>query len=163
MASLTSTEFLTTGWEPDAPVNDTLLRQFVFNSADRVEHHARAMGGSVHVDDEVSAGDLGSPSAFGNQAILLRPLTEAATPDIAERLRGAFSGAHVIFSAWPTPDLRPYGYGLIGHPPFMIRPPGGSAPVRPPELHVTEVDDAASMEMYERVFVDGYPVPTPQP
>lgn len=164
MASdLIATEPLTTGWEADVPVDDTIHRQFVFNSADRVEHHAKAMGGVVHVDNDVCAGDLGSPSAFGNQAILLRPMTEATAPDIAERLRGAFSGSFVIFSAWPTPDLRPYGYGLIGHPPFMVRPNGGAAPVRPAELVVEEVTDGASMEDYERVFVEGYPVRELQP
>src|SRR3954452_20965023 len=163
MTSVIATEPLTTGWEPDVPVNDTLLRQFVFNSADRNEQHAQTMGGTWQAWDDVVLADLREPSGFGNQAILLRPLTEADAPDVVARLRHGFSGTHALFSAWPTPDLRPYGYALIGHPPFMIRPPGGSAPVRPPELHVTEVDDAASTEMYERVFVDGYPVPGPQP
>jgi len=163
MTSLMSTKPLSDGWEPDLSVDDTIHRQFVFNSADRVGHHARTMGGAVQVDDDLCAGDLGSPSAFGNQAILLRPLTEATTPDVAERLRGAFSGSHVVFSAWPTPDLRPYGYVLIGHPPFMVRPVGGSAPVRPPDLVVDEVTDAATMQAYERVFVEGYPIPELQP
>jgi hypothetical protein len=160
---LIAAEPLTTGWEPDIPVGDTIHRQFVFNSAARVEHQTRAMGGTVHVDDSVCAGDLGSPSAFGNQAMLLRPMTDAAAPETAEHLRSAFSGPHVVFSAWPTPDLRPYGYGLIGHPPFMVRPVGGSAPVRPSELVIDEVTDAATMEAYERVFVEGYPVPELQP
>jgi hypothetical protein len=99
-AGIVATEPLTTGWEPDVPVHDTVHRQFVFNSADRVGHHARAMGGTVHVDDDLCAGDLGSTSALGNQAILLRPMTEASAPDVTERLRGAFSGPHVLFSAW---------------------------------------------------------------
>ena len=96
-------------------------------------------------------------------AILLQPLTEESAAGVIERLRGSFSGTHCIFSAWPTPDLRAYGYGLIGHPPFMVRPQGGAAPVRPPELDVEEVTDAASMEQYERVLVEGYPVPELQP
>lgn len=162
-SAILATEPLTTGWEPDVPVGDTLLRRFVFNSADRVEHHTRTMGGTVRVDNEMCAGDLGSPSAFGNQAILLRPMNEASAAGVVERLRGSFGGPHVLFSAWPTPDLRPYGYGLIGHPPFMVRPTGGSAPIRPADLVVEEVTDAASMEAYERMFVEGYPVPELQP
>ena len=156
-------ELLPTGWEPRMPIDDTLLRQFVFNSADRVEHQTRTCGGSVHVDEDLCAGDVGSPAALGNQAILLRPMSEAAAPGIIECLRGAFSGPHVVFSAWPTPDLRPYGYGLVGHPPFMVRPIGGAAPVRPPELVVEEVTDRASLAAYEEVFVDGYPVPEVRP
>jgi GNAT superfamily N-acetyltransferase len=163
VTSLISTERLSDGWEPNVPVSDTIHRQFVFNSADRVRHHARTMGGAVHVDDDLCAGDLGSPSAFGNQAILLRPLTEAAAPEVAARLGSSFSGSHIVISAWPTPDLRPYGYGLIGHPPFMVRPVGGSAPVRPTELVIEEVTDAATMKVYERAFVEGYPVPELQP
>ena len=163
MSSVIATEELTTGWEPDVPVDDTMLRQFVFNSADRNEHHAKAMGGTWRQWEDLCLADLSEPSGFGNQAFLLRPLTEATAADVIARLRDSFSGLHCIFSAWPTPDLRPYGYGLIGHPPFMVRPQGGSAPVRPPELHVTEVTDGDTMEAYEEVFVEGYPVPELQP
>ena len=159
MSSVIATEELTTGWEPDVPVDDTMLRQFVFNSADRIRHQAKAIGGVWKEWDDVCAADHGLPTAFGNQAILLRPLTDATAADVTGRLRDTFAGPHVVFSAWPTPDLRPYGYGLIGHPPFMVRPQGGSAPVRPPELKVTEATDAAAMETYERAFVEGYPVP----
>lgn len=162
-SSLVATEHLTTGWEPDVPVDDTMLRQFVFNAADRNEHLATSMGGTWHRWDDAVTADLGSPAAFGNQSILLRPLTEADAAEVVTRVRGGFSRGHVIFSAWPTPDLRPYGYGLVGHPPFMVRQPGGSAPVRPAELSVFEVTDATSMEACERVFVEGYPVPEVQP
>jgi GNAT superfamily N-acetyltransferase len=163
MSSVIATEPLTTGWEPDVASDDTMLRQFVFNSADRNQHHAEKMGGTWRRWEDVCLADLSEPSGFGNQAILLQPLTEATGADVITRLREGFSGTHCIFSAWPTPDLRPYGYGLIGHPPFMVRPRGGSAPIRPPELSVTEVTDAATMEAYERVFVEGYPVPELQP
>jgi GNAT superfamily N-acetyltransferase len=163
MSSVITDEYLTTGWEPGVPVDDTLLRQFVFNSADRNKHHAAAMNGTWHQWDDVCAADLREPSGFGNQAILMLPMTEESAAGVIERLRESFSGPHCIFSAWPTPDLRRLGYGLIGHPPFMVRPRGGDAPVRPTELVVEEVTDAASMERYERVFVEGYPVPELQP
>ena len=162
-SSLTATEQMTTGWDSDVPVDDTLLRQFVFNSADRNEHLATSMGGAWRRWDDAVTADLRSPAAFGNQAILLRPLTESDAGNVMTRVRSGFSRGHVIFSAWPTPDLRRYGYSLVGHPPFMVRAPGGSAPLRPTELSVTEVTDAASMEACERVFVEGYPVPEVQP
>lgn len=163
MPSVATPEALCTGWEPDVPVEDTILRRYVFNSADRVEHMATATGGRAQRLEHVCTGDMHAPSAFGNQAILLRPLHEAGAEAMVDTLRASFTGPHVLFSAWPTPDLRRHGYALVGHPPFMIRPAGGSAPVRPRELNVIEATDTASMEAYDRVFVDGYPIPELQP
>jgi GNAT superfamily N-acetyltransferase len=163
MTSVLTHEHVTTGWEPDVPVDDTMLRQFVFNSADRNQHLAEQTGGTWRQWEDVCLADLQSPAAFGNQAILLCPLTDRTAGDVVARLRDGFAGTHVIFSAWPTPDLRPYGYALVGHPPFMVRPQGGAAPVRPPGLAVEEVANAAAMERYEKVFVEGYPVPELQP
>jgi GNAT superfamily N-acetyltransferase len=161
--SVAPAERLTTGWEPGVPVEDTILRRYVFNSADRVVHMATATGGTAHRFDDVCTGDMHVPSPFGNQAVLMRPLHGADADAVVETLRAFFTGPHVLFSAWPTPDLRPHGYALVGHPPFMVRPVGGSAPVRPRELDVIEAADAASMEAYDRVFVEGYPVPELQP
>jgi GNAT superfamily N-acetyltransferase len=154
---------LATGWELGVPVEDTILRRYVFNSSDRVEHMATATGGTAHRFEHVSTGDMHAPSPFGNQAILLRPLREADADAVVDTVRASFTGPHVLFSAWPTPDLRRHGYALVGHPPFMVRPVGGSAPVRPRELDVIEATDATSMEAYDRVFVEGYPVPELQP
>ena len=55
------------------------------------------------------------------------------------RLGDFFSGNHLVMSAWPTPDLGALGYHLMGHPPFMVRLPGGHRPVPPPELTITAV------------------------
>ena len=38
---------LTTGWEPNVPIDDTVLRRFVFGVADAWEPTVRAMGGLV--------------------------------------------------------------------------------------------------------------------
>src|SRR5436305_642897 len=124
---------------------------------------ADATGGVSVRSEHVSLGDTRAPSAFGNQAILLRPLTEKDVSAVIDTLRDGFSGTHVLFSAWPTPDLRDHGYFLVGYPPFMLRPPGGSAPPAPTELDITEATDDASLQSFEQVFVDGYPVPELQP
>lgn len=157
------TETLTTGWEPEVPVEDTILRRYLFNSADRLEHVAVVSGGVWRRFDHLCTSDGHYASPFGNQAFLLRPLGAADAEEVAHTVREGFSGPHVLFSAWPTPDLRPYGYLLVGHPPFMLRPRGASGPPVVGELEITEVTDGASMEVYERVFVDGYPIPELQP
>ena len=38
--------------------------------------------------------------------------------------RGRPGGSFLVFSAWPTPDLRSLDFGRVGHPPLMFRPPG---------------------------------------
>src|SRR5436305_982036 len=161
--SLGESEPLTTGWEPDVPAEDTILRQYVLNCADRVEHMAQAADGASLRSDHVCLGDTRAPSPFGNQAVLLRPLSEQDASAVVDTLRAGFSGVHVLFSAWPTPDLRGHGYLLVGHPPFMLRPAAGSAPPPPPELDIAEANDDASLQAFEQVFVDGYPVPELQP
>ena len=45
---MTEAEPLTTGWEPDVAVDDTVLRQFVHAYADRVVATATVAGGDVH-------------------------------------------------------------------------------------------------------------------
>ena len=37
---------------------------------------------------------------------------------------GRPGGSFLVFSAWPTPDLRELDFGRIGHPPLMFRSPG---------------------------------------
>ena len=37
-------------------------------------------------------------------------------------------GPWLLWSGWPTPDLSYLGYVLWGHPPIMVRPPGGGMP-----------------------------------
>jgi hypothetical protein len=64
---------------------------------------------------------------------------------------------------WPTPDLRPFGLVLAGHPPFMLRAPGGDAPASPPELRVERVHDDVTGAAYEATLVNGFPVADLQP
>jgi hypothetical protein len=61
----------------------------------------------------------------------------------------AAGGPFMLFSAWPTPNLRRVGFGLVGHPPMMLRPAGPYESSRPDGLEIRRVDDAASAEHWE--------------
>jgi hypothetical protein len=161
-------EHLTDGWEPDLPVADTLLRRFLFNLAAFHEVPAAAAGGRVLRTDDVAAADLGRPAAMQNAATLLRPLPfdrPGATLDAVEAFYADGEGGEVyLWSAWPTPDLRPRGWVLEGHPPLLLRPPGNApVPPAPPGLRVERVAGTGALRDWERVAVDGFPYRELQP
>jgi GNAT superfamily N-acetyltransferase len=132
------------------------------------EHPVRAAGGRWARWDDVWAADDGAPTPFLNSATLLRPVMDADAVDalvarLADFYGGGSGGSWMLWSAWPTPDLGAHGMHLVGHPPLMVRPPGGEAPPAPPELEIVEVSDAEGVHTYGRVFIDGYPIPEFQP
>jgi GNAT superfamily N-acetyltransferase len=57
---------LTTGWEPDTPLDDSVLRQFVFAYADRVAWMAQATHGRVDRDAAACIADAGSAFGYDN-------------------------------------------------------------------------------------------------
>jgi hypothetical protein len=162
-------EHLTDGWEPEAPVSDTLLRRFVFNLAAFNEVPAEAAGGRVRRDDHLALADLGRPAALHNAATLLRPLPFDRAGAVLDEVEGFFdghgSGEVYLWSAWPTPDLRGRGWVLEGHPPLLLRPPGSgpAPPAPPPGLRVERVGGAEALRDWERVAVDGFPYRELQP
>ena len=123
---------------------------------------ARAGGGRAEQWDGVLVADMASPNPFLNGATLTRPLREADAAPLTARLEAFFAerpagGPWLLWSGWPTPDLASLGYVLWGHPPVMVRLPGGEAPPPPPELRIVEVRDAAELAAFERTFVEAYP------
>jgi hypothetical protein len=154
---------LRTGWEPDTPLGDTLLRRSVFNLVSTLQAPVVAMGGRTLHRDDVAAADLGRPAALYNSAVLLQPLdpqrADAVLGAIEEFFAGAGTGEVLLWSPWPTPDLHPRGWQLEGHPPLLIRPaaPPPAAPPRPPVLRIEPVADAGQLHDFERVIVDGFP------
>lgn len=161
---------LTTGWEPDAPIADTLLRRFLFNWADAVTTQVTAMGGRVLRRDDLAAADLGRPAGFFNCTTLLQPLTEANRDQVLTALdafygfgEGTAAGEVLLFSGWPTPDLVPHGWRLEGHPPLHLLPPGRTQPLAPPGLRIEAVTDAVGLRAFEDVGVRGYPLLELQP
>jgi hypothetical protein len=165
-----------TGWEPDAPVDDTIVRQSILNFASMNEAIVASMGGRAGRHTHVSMTDAGSRCAFLNAAMLLQPMLpgDRAALDAIDEFYGDTTESPVtVWSAWPTPDLRAIGWELEGHPPLMLRPPGGVLPEPPSDLCVDEVTDGARpapeatnstrLDEFAQVVIDGFPIPELQP
>ncbi len=131
------------------------------------DHQAGAMGRPCAHWPEVWAADSGSPNPFPNSATLLAPLTPETAPAVTERLERFYAagtgGPWLLWCPWPAPVLARLGFGLDGHPPLMVCPPGALRVPRVSDLEIVEVRDAAGLEAAERVLVDGFPVPELQP
>jgi hypothetical protein len=155
-----TTEALLDGWEDTTPSGDTLTLAALRAMADRAARWASAAGGRVRAESGLVLADAGSPCPFLNVAAATRPVDAAMAAAAAE----FFGGAFMLVTPRPTPDLRPSGLALMGHPPFMVRPAGGVAPHWPSGVTVTELDDAAELAAFDRTLADGFPVqvsPTP--
>lgn len=152
------TEVLRTGREDSTPSTDTLTLAALRAMADRAAGWADAAGGRVQREPGLVLADAGSAVPFLNVAMAAEPLDVAAARTI-----GAFfpaDRAFVLVSPHPTPDLRPAGLELVGHPPFMVRPSGGAAPDAPAGVTVTEVRDEAELALWDRVLAAGFPMPS---
>lgn len=153
---------LENGWLPDTPVDDSLLRRFVTNQAAMNELMAEAHDGRTLRTDDVSCADCRSSVAYLNQAVLLRPLgglddavldeLEAFYDDDAQR-------PALLLSVWPTPALEERGWHLLGHPTFVVRAPGPVPGHERPGVRVRDVHSVEEVGVWERVLVEGYPMP----
>ncbi len=155
---------LETGWDPQTPDEDTILRRYVSGFTGWLAAAGRAAGHDVHVDDDFVAVDEHSPEWFMNSATLRRPISPERARAVADSLRAFFGGSgadFVVFSPWPVPALE--GLTVDGYPPWMVRPAGGTPPPFPADLVVEPVRDADALHDYERVIVDGFPLEALQP
>lgn len=151
------------GWEPETPVTDSLLRRFLVNWTLGIEAHAIPLGGRRLRRDDLAAVDVGRPTVGGNVATLLAPLFPDGVDEVVAALdafygfaAGVTSGTVFLFSPWPTPDLRSYGWTLLDYQPLMLRPPGGEAPAVPPGLRIEQVRDQAGLLAFESAIVRGF-------
>lgn len=151
------TEHLANGWEPGLET-DTLVRAGTEVWIADAAHVAAAMGGRVDDRGRIVLVDGGWPSLFSAAAFLRGPV---AVDEVAAVLDW-FPGLHGIVSPVPTPDLTALGLELVGHPPFMVRPPGG-APAPTAEHAVEEVVDAEGIAAFERCLVEGFPIEGGEP
>ena len=118
-----------TGWLPDTPVDDTLLRQFLHNQAEVCDVIAEGFAGDVVRTPEVALAASSCVVPYLNEALLFRPLHDGddGLLDEIERFFAASAApSWVLLSAWPTPPLSGRGWQLVGHPAFVVRSPGAS-------------------------------------
>ncbi len=155
------TSTLTTGWEPDTPLDDSIVRQVVFAYADRVAWMARATGGRVDRDHAACIADVGSAFGYDNAAVLLQPPDAAGLAGVLARADRLFAPQRwwIVLSAWPLPRDLPEGLALVGHPPLMLRPPGPFGVARPAGLRICRVEDGRWLVDFDAVLKAGFPLP----
>jgi hypothetical protein len=156
-------DFLETGYETKTPVGDTYLRRFVQNWIETIESYAKALGAGTIRTERFWAADTGGPATFTNTATLIRPafgdpaeLIDELESFFATHDRGVQRETY-IFSPWPTPDLRKFGWSLGGHPPLHILPAGAQRTPTPAKMQIVPVADAPTLATFERVAIAGYP------
>jgi hypothetical protein len=156
---------LETGWLPTTPVSDSYLRRFLWNWADACAATASAFDGYVADTDAVRLADAGRPGSFSNCATLIQPLTAERVESTLAQVTAFFgfddstrSGEVLLVSAWPTGDLRPYGWSLMGHPPVHLLPQGVPAREAPPQLRIERVNSPALLHLWEQTVSQGYPL-----
>ena len=149
-----------TGWLPDTPIGDSLLRRFVANQADLQDHLVGAVGGRSDRAPGVALSDSGVAVAYLNQAVLLRPISDAYDA-VLDHIASFYAGSvGLLLSPWPTPDLARRGWELVGHPMFVLRGPVGEPADAPPSgVTVRRAESADDLALIERIIIDGYPVP----
>jgi hypothetical protein len=151
---------LETGWLPDTPIGDSLLRRFVANQADLQDHLVGAVGGRSDRTPDVALSDSGVAAAYLNQAVLLRPIWDAHDA-VLDQVASFYAGtAGLLLSPWPTPDLADRGWQLVGHPMFVVRGPVGEPADAPPDdVNVRRAESAGDLALVERILIGGYPMP----
>ena len=131
------------------------------NLASQWEHPPRTTGGRWERWDAAWAADLAAPVAFPNSATLLRPLSEenagGLVADLSQFYAQASGGPWMLWSAWPSPDLAPYGMKLAAYPPLMVRLP---APLSAQtDLRIVEAHDEIDLRDFDEAMIHGYPIP----
>jgi hypothetical protein len=153
---------LVTGWGPHEPVDDSVLRRFVFNQAEVVRAFACGPGARYERTDDVAMADGNVPIAYVNMAVLLRPITSSDDP-VLDRVdhfyAAATDRAAMVLSVWPLPDLGHRGWRLVGHPMFVVRAPAPVAAAPAAGVEVSDVATTDDLRVLERVAVEGYPIP----
>ncbi len=158
-------EHLTNGWEPDAPDDDTLMRQAVLVHASWPVELARTLGRPWRRTDRWAGALVGSSGELTNPVILTAPVTEAEAAEVVAEIGDlvAPGAPYFLLSPWLTPDFARHGLALIGHPPLMLRFPAPRPLPAPAGVEVREVTDAAAVAVAERVLTEGYPMPGVEP
>lgn len=152
---------LETGWLADTPVEDSLLRRFLFNQGHVNQAVATTLGGRVDRTADAILSDSGTSIAYFNQAILTHPVIDTDDHALAEieRFYDGIDRPATMLSLWPTPDLTVRGWSLVGHPMMVAR---GAVPHHHEPAAGVDVQVAstpADFAIAERIAVEGYPMP----
>jgi hypothetical protein len=154
--TMTTTERLETGWFPDTPIADNLVRRYLHNQADLSVVLAETQGGEVLREPGVVATWYDTPVVYNNMAVLTSPMT----PEVLGRLEAFYAGKRgLLCSAWPTEDLSDRGWVLMGHPMFVVKAPGHLVVPAPAGVTVDVACTAEELALAERIAVEGYPMP----
>ena len=151
-----TTQQLETGWFPDTPIADNLVRRYLHNQADLTAVLAESQGGEVLREPGVVAGWYDTPVVYNNMAVLTSPLTTETLGQV-EAFYSGRSG--LLCSAWPTDDLHDRGWVLMGHPMFVVKSPGHLAVPSPSGVTIDVACTAEELALAERLAVEGYPLP----
>ena len=148
-------------------IDHPLLAPSARNLAEAFAGTAERGGFPTRRWDDAWAADPGLPEPLVNTVTPLQPMTDESAADLTARLDAFYDdgegGGWTIWSTWPTPDLEPLGYTLLGQPPLMVRPAGGDPMPIPAGLRIVEACTADELAAFERTFIDGYPAPALQP
>lgn len=158
-------ERLATGWEAGLAADDTLVRRAVLAHASWAVAVPASLGRPGRRTERWAGGYVGDRGLLTNPVVLTQPLAEAAydvvLAEVAELIPAGVP--YLLLSPFPTPDLARHGLSRLGHPPLMVRFPGGVAPPLRDGVEVREAMDAKDLSIAERVLVEGYPMPELQP
>jgi GNAT superfamily N-acetyltransferase len=147
--------------------SDTWIALGLRNIAVTREWAALAMGGRRERWHDAWVCDAGSACPIANSVSLLRPLAATEASGLTNRLDRFFGvrggGSWVLWSGRSVPDLSKAGFSFWGEPPLLLRLPGGCPPPMPRELRIVEAHDAATIEAFETVLVEGMPLRWLQP
>jgi hypothetical protein len=151
---------LETGWLDDTPFEDSVSRSFLANQAELNERFVECGGGRFRRDADLVCADGENPVPYMNQAVALRPPDDDLLARLHDFYAASTAGA-TFLSAWPTPDLGPAGWELMGHPMLVARGPWDGADRGPAAgVEVRDVRDLDGVGDFERVLAEGYPMPT---
>jgi len=153
---------LTQGWEPQVASSDSFLLAAARSHARHFDVLASTMGWIRPAGRGLAGGASGLPSPFANILVLTAPATEPQGADGITRAIDLATEAQapvLLISPWPTSDLRHQGLVAVGHPPLMLRLPGGSMPPTPDEVTIQEVTTPEGLLTFESVLIAAYPIP----
>jgi ribosomal protein S18 acetylase RimI-like enzyme len=134
------------------------------NLALQFECIPRSMGKPWVRWDGVWAADTKLPAAYPNSATMLRPLAEQEAADVVARLDQFYAdedvrGSWMLWSAWPTPDLTPFGMRAAGQTPLMVRLPSPIPAATTTGLRIVEASTESDLLDLDNVMIHGYPIP----